>query len=542
MKAGKLKDSNPGNSIKKFLLEHSPAILFMLLFFLVGKELYRDYGFPWDEKYQLDIAKANYNYLFNGDRGLLHFVDRYYGPFFEIVFYSFLKDYTRETYYYLRHLAVFAVNLAGLLAFYFLNYRLFRRNTWALLATALLAFSPRIFADAFYNVKDIPLMDSFIVAVLFLLVFRHAFTQGVKAWVMLIVLVFMSLSTAIALATRISALVIPAFAALVFLWLAWQDPRRWKRLMVYYLLYLGLAFAFTICFWPVLLHDPISGIWNAILNMNSRPYKGLNLIMGVKVPAWDLPWYYLPVWIGVTTPLIVVIPFICSQVIIMLEQFTSLRAGFRSLVNGLRDPRAIDWLVMAGWLYVPVAVVLVLKTTFYDGWRHMFFIYPPVVSFAVLALRRLFQWTGSLQSKKQVVTVFCTLVIAAGVLEPVSYIIRNHPFQNVYFNMLAGSRSDLRQRFEMDYWGLSYKQAIDYILATDPSENIRIFAANSPGRTYIRNMLPYDDEARFRIVTSIEEAQYFVTNFRGNPEGYEYPVYYRIVVDGVEIMTVYKLY
>ena len=35
--------------------------------------------------------------------------------------------------------------------------------------------------------------------------------------------------------------------------------------------------------------------------------------------------------------------------------------------------------------------------------------------------------------------------------------IRDHPYQNVYFNLLAGS--DKRHRFELDYWGLSYKEA-----------------------------------------------------------------------------------
>ena len=40
--------------------------------------------------------------------------------------------------------------------------------------------------------------------------------------------------------------------------------------------------------------------------------------------------------------------------------------------------------------------------------------------------------------------------------------IKHHPFQNVYFNMLAGK--EIEKKFEMDYWGLSNKQALDYIL------------------------------------------------------------------------------
>ena len=43
--------------------------------------------------------------------------------------------------------------------------------------------------------------------------------------------------------------------------------------------------------------------------------------------------------------------------------------------------------------------------------------------------------------------------------------IRNHPFQNVYFNnFLSHDEQYLRKNFEMDYWGTSYKQALEYVL------------------------------------------------------------------------------
>ena len=41
------------------------------------------------------------------------------------------------------------------------------------------------------------------------------------------------------------------------------------------------------------------------------------------------------------------------------------------------------------------------------------------------------------------------------------WIYKNHPNQNVFFNVLAGKHFD--QKFEMDYWGNSNKAALEFI-------------------------------------------------------------------------------
>jgi len=45
-----------------------------------------------------------------------------------------------------------------------------------------------------------------------------------------------------------------------------------------------------------------------------------------------------------------------------------------------------------------------------------------------------------------------------------------HSLQNIYFNRLAGSNlTEIRRRFEMDYWGLSQRKALERLLEIDPS-------------------------------------------------------------------------
>lgn len=40
----------------------------------------------------------------------------------------------------------------------------------------------------------------------------------------------------------------------------------------------------------------------------------------------------------------------------------------------------------------------------------------------------------------------------------------------------------------MDYWGLSYKQALDYILKNDSSQSLTLYRSNPPGILDIQNM------------------------------------------------------
>ena len=57
----------------------------------------------------------------------------------------------------------------------------------------------------------------------------------------------------------------------------------------------------------------------------------------------------------------------------------------------------------------------------------------------------------------KIISIFTFLII----FKNFYWMYSNHPFQNVYFNILAGKK--FNERFEMDYWGISNKNALEYI-------------------------------------------------------------------------------
>jgi hypothetical protein len=89
---------------------------------------------------------------------------------------------------------------------------------------------------------------------------------------------------------------------------------------------------------------------------------------------------------------------------------------------------------------------------------------------------------------------------------------RNHPFQNVYFNFLAGPK--WIEKFEGDYWGLTNTAGLQFIANSDNRASIYIFGLGNTSIPQALLMLPKDMQARFTVVYSIEQADYILTNFR----------------------------
>ena len=123
-----------------------------------------------------------------------------------------------------------------------------------------------------------------------------------------------------------------------------------------------------------------------------------------------------------------------------------------------------------------------------------------------------------------------------------------HPNQYAFFNVLAGQ--DPMKNFDGDYWGLSYRQGLEYIAENDNREKIKISVRNSPGRHNIK-ILEKKDRDRFEYVENIKESDYYLTNYRWKmKENYHlakidsHPVgkeYFSVNIGQMKILGVYKI-
>ena len=146
------------------------------------------------------------------------------------------------------------------------------------------------------------------------------------------------------------------------------------------------------------------------------------------------------------------------------------------------------------------------------------------------------------ERRRQYVFAAVAAVLVLNLATTMRFMIAAHPYQNVYFNVLAGRNlTEVRRRLELDYWGLSYRQALEYVLRHDSAEVLKIAVANAPG-FYNSYILPSADRARLRLTEDPAGADYFIGNYRLHPADYDYgEPFYSIDVDGGSIVTIRRL-
>ena len=440
-------------------------------FAVVGFLIYKDYGLSTDEPFQRAIGQTSLAYLANlfGIAFLLDGAsplidpasvflsqrDRDYGVAFELPAEFFAKVLhlgSRDAYYF-RHLLTFLVFYVAVYFFYRL-IRL-RYDSWrmGLLGATFLILSPRIFGDSFFNDKDLVFLSVFLIGIYTLVQFILKPSWRNALW--------HALACAIAIDVRLMAVLLPAATLAAFLMLTLRQALPIKKMLGLLGLYSVLLVVFVIAFWPWLWLDPVGHFLLAFRNMAHFRHTPEMYFMGQIISAKELPWYYIPVWIGVTTPIIYSLLF-CMGLGVTLKQVWTNGRRLWSTKQELQD------LIFLGLFIAPLLAVIVLHSVLYNGWRQMYFLYPAFLLVAVRGWVWIWAQCHSHQRRRNGVA----LVLVACLGYTGYWMIRWHPHQYLYFNVLAG---EFAKRFDVDYFGVSYTPLIKKIVAQEVNKNYSIF-------------------------------------------------------------------
>ena len=79
------------------------------------------------------------------------------------------------------------------------------------------------------------------------------------------------------------------------------------------------------------------------------------------------------------------------------------------------------------------------------------------------------------------------------ILPNLAAIINLHPYEYVYYNELVGGDRGAFRRFEMDYWAISYKEAVNYLNQNAPPDStVVVWGPSQLVRKYIRPDIEVD--------------------------------------------------
>ena len=527
--------------LKLHLSPESLIILFFSGYFVFGLLLVDDYGIHWDDhsQYIHGLVSTDYiNELSGGwfaadkpysDIRLEDYKDRSHGVVFQMAALSIqhlLGISDPRGIFLLRHYFTFLLFFTGLIFFFRLLMLRFENRAMAILGVLFMVLSPRIFADSFYNSKDIVFLSLFIISIWTLIRFLQKATFASAS--------FHALASALLISTRIVGVFLPV-VTLLFLFL---KPFILKNEIVTGLkvnaagilaslrvvlikggIYLFLMFLLTFAFWPYLWSDPFRRLIEVFTTMSNFNWDDPVLFLGKYYLPSNLPLYYIPFWILISTPVLYSVLFFLGLGFFVTRSERGLCFLFDSLCIVL--------------FFLPLLSVIVHGSVIYDGWRHLFFLYVP---FMILSLVGFHEIMNFIKKKLRPISArlfkwSLFLIILISSVGTASFMIRYHPHQNVYFNFLAGKNTT--KNFEADYWGLSQRQVLQYLLDNDPSDTIKILSANWSGKANA-DIFPREQRDRLRFV-SPGEASYFISNYRFPPEhdkfiNLEYP-YNRPVIE-----------
>jgi hypothetical protein len=475
------------------------TIAFFAAYFVVAFIIVDDYGISWDEAIQRRHGHVTLEYV--ADRlGIDHppfdtegkgFSP--YGMVYQMVataleFVFGLED-DRFGYYRLRHILNFI--LFGVALFFFhrtLHLRFAARKWVPLLGCAILLLTPRIFAHAFFNPKDHILLVFYVIATYTLLRYLR-----LRSWPSL---VWHALATSLALNARFPALILVGATVCILLWEQIRDRPRGVRRLLHTGAYLVLSFLFMLPLFPYLWAAPTERLTGAITKMANYTWDSTNLLFAEYLRAVDLPWYYIPAWISITTPVVYLL-FILTGIGLVGRRTVARLSTLRLWAN---KEEQMDF-IQLGLSVGPILAIIVLGSTVYNGWRHLHFVYPALVYLLLVG------W-DTIQNRYPVPA---RLLLGAGMLVTGMNMIRMHPHQHVFFNYLI-HRDAIVEDFDMDYWGVGYRDALVQLAATIPEgESRTVKCQNWPCQDNVYALPP---GAREKIVLSHTwDADYVVTNF-----------------------------
>ncbi len=430
--------------------------LLVLISFIFIPYLSFDYGITMDEPQDHIYFEKVFNYFktFGEDKSCLdenagvnsHLVN--YGPFVNLLCVVVAKYISPFGLYETRHIVISLFGCIGLLFTGLLARKL---GNWrmACLAFLFMLLSPFYFGHSMNNQKDIPFAAFYITSLYFIVKYLLELPKPSARTLFLL-----TVSIGITLSIRIGGLLLIAylvmFAGLYWLYLTRKNGLKNSLKEGFSLLknigVVGaLAYLIGIIIWPYALQSPLSNPLKSLSGFEKFSLVHIwELFEGKRYYMKDFPWYYVPKSIAITAPLFIILGFLVS----FKDAFSSAKKFFFG--------------ILIFTLIFPITYLIYKHSAVYSSWRHMLFVYSPMVVLAA------YGWDNLLSINKKAIRIAVASVLFI-LLGRVGYwMVKNHPYEYVYYNEFVGGVNGAYGNYETDYWCQSPKEAIEWLIENDP--------------------------------------------------------------------------
>ena len=415
---------------------------------------FRDYGVTWDEDVHNWYGNfvLDYYLSFFGDKTALHWRDLYnYGAVFDMVA-AALNRVSPIGVYETRHLLNGLVGILGLIGCCKLAHAVAGARA-GFIAALFLLLTPNYYGQMFNNPKDIPFAVGVVWATYYMVRIVPLLPRPpIRLVAKLGVAVGMSMGV------RIGGLLLVCYLGLLLAfdgtWRAVAACRAavlvesaWTSFWRVFGPVVLVAYPTMLLFWPWAQTDPIENPLRALAFFSHQTFPFYTLFAGRFIPATDLPWTYLPAYIALALPELVLVLLLYAP---LVGAVVLARGGFR-----LRREQALAVFVLCIGIVFPVAYAIAIKAVLFDGMRHFIFELPLIAAAAAIVADRFLAWLARFPYRRPIFVVLALYGFAH-----VSIMAMLHPDQYVYYNAFVGGVEGAQHKFKLDYWANSYAEAV----------------------------------------------------------------------------------
>jgi hypothetical protein len=452
--AGATVRASPPDRANEDLVFDRLHLALIALAVLLALLTFRDYGVTWDEdahNWYGNFVLDYYLSLFS-DRTALHWRDLYnYGAVFDTVA-AALNRISPIGVYETRHLLNASIGILGVVGCGKLGRVLGGART-GLIAALFLMLTPNYYGQMFNNPKDIPFAVGVVWATYYMVSIVPLLPRPPIP-----MLIKLGVAVGMTMGVRIGGLLLLCeFGLLLALDGVWRmigarrtaTPIRsaWVACWRAYLLVVLVAYPVMLLFWPWGQTDPIENPLRALAFFSHQTFPFPTLFAGRFVPASDLPWTYLPTYIAVALPELILVLLLCAPIV---AAAVVCGKGYR-----IGREQALAYFILGFGIVFPVGFAILIKAVLFDGMRHFMFVLPLIAVVAALV--------GG-QACARLARSCCRLPIYGALaiygLAHVSVIVMLHPNQYIYYNAFVGGVEGAQRKFKLDYWANSYAEAV----------------------------------------------------------------------------------
>lgn len=489
------------------------------IYLFVNFYLYKDFGLSIDEpstrihglvsfNYIIEILNKylGFNFIENNSLPKLENYDfREYGVFYELLTVIIEKVLGLSEFNDIIYLKHFLNNLSFIIScivFGKLIFKYFNNTFFSLWGSFSLYSTPRIFAQSFFNNKDLIFLSFFIFAIYFIFSFFEK--KSIKN--LFLASIFLAL---------LSSVRIVGFYLLIlflfFLLVEILEDKKNKIKLSSIIHILIIYFFFLYLFFPFLWTDPISNLIYSISNMANYPWSANVFFLGEYHSSKYLPSNYLLIWIFISNPILFSLINLISIAFVTYRLFKRL-LKLDSQNNFLLWQNKYEFFSYFNLaiIFTPLLLIYINNSIVYNGWRHVYFIYP---SFILLSLYFI-SFLKLYRVKQKIIHFFMMIMLIVNIINLINY----HPYQNIFFNIAFNSRAN--NNFEIDYWGLSTLEALN-ILAKNKENDVDVCNLGLIDLNHNIKMLPENIRDRFKdLGQNFQDCNYIISNnyFLTNPK------------------------